>query len=452
MAEGAPRVAVVGDVTVDWMLLAPAGVGPSTLQTTYQWEVGGGAGVASQPGGAALIAALVTAAGDPCLDGQSPDGPTVPPDALVDPGYPTLPRTFAVWQPFPAALDDPRPAWRMAQFLGLQRPAEPTVACEHTPLSGTPDCVVVDDANLGFRDRPDAWPGWLGSAAARPRQVILRQAGRLAGGPLWQALVERCGDRLTVCCSVGDLRKEDAPIGQALSWERMGIEVVAAVRSREALRAARRVVVTVGLAGAVLVPRDGPATLIFDPLHQEGDWQRSRPGTPFGIGTTVAAALACAGTTDEPDWAGAIRRGLQAARAVHAGGFVAGGDGSAPALRFPLETAAAILAAEAPETPLETVEIQERPDWQIFSGVHSAQEAPLARRIVEAGEREACRRLPLERMGHWVSVDRTEIESMRSVREIIREYLAQPRPPRPLSLAVFGPPGAGKSFAIKQMA
>jgi hypothetical protein len=40
---------------------------------------------------------------------------------------------------------------------------------------------------------------------------------------------------------------------------------------------------------------------------------------------------------------------------------------------------------------------------------------------------------------------------MRSVRGIMREYLSQERPGRPLSLAVFGPPGAGKSFAIKQM-
>ncbi|HUZ03282.1 MAG TPA: AAA family ATPase [Thermomicrobiaceae bacterium] len=453
-ADDNPRIAVVGDVTVDWMVLAPSGVGPSTLQTTYQWEAGGGAGVASQPGGAALIAALVVAAGNERTDRLTSRGPAVPPDALVDPGYSGLPRTFAVWQPFPVALDEPRPAWRMAQFLGLQRPTESALQWERTPPSDDPACLMVDDANLGFRDRTDVWPACLVSAEARPKHVILRQANPLAAGPLWRALVEHCGDRLTVCCSVGDLRKEDAPIGQALSWERMGSEVVAAVRAREPFADAQRVIVTVGLAGAVLVPRTGPATLIFDPLHQEGDWHRSRPGTPFGIGTAVAASLAIAAAErpEDADWAGAVRRGLQAARVVHLGGFaLTGGDG-APALRFPLETAATLLGTDAPETPFETVEIWGRPEWQIFTSAVSEDYGPLARRIVEEGEREACHRLPLERMGRWVSVDRTEIESMRSVREIIREYLAQPRPPRPLSLAVFGPPGAGKSFAIKQMA
>lgn len=62
----------------------------------------------------------------------------------------------------------------------------------------------------------------------------------------------------------------------------------------------------------------------------------------------------------------------------------------------------------------------------------------------------------MERIGAWSSVDRMEIESIRSVRNIMAEYIAQykrgVRLERPLSIAVFGPPGAGKSFAIKQIA
>ncbi len=76
----------------------------------------------------------------------------------------------------------------------------------------------------------------------------------------------------------------------------------------------------------------------------------------------------------------------------------------------------------------------------------------LAKTIVLDGDSSVDLGLPVERMGAWVSVDRTEIEGVRSVRLIVDQYLSQKRQPRPLNLAVFGPPGSGKSFAVKQMA
>jgi SpoVK/Ycf46/Vps4 family AAA+-type ATPase len=72
------------------------------------------------------------------------------------------------------------------------------------------------------------------------------------------------------------------------------------------------------------------------------------------------------------------------------------------------------------------------------------------------GPEETLSGVPIEKIGNWSSVDRGEIESMRSVQNILSEYVTQytrgMRLDRPLSIAVFGPPGAGKSFAIKQMA
>jgi hypothetical protein len=64
--------------------------------------------------------------------------------------------------------------------------------------------------------------------------------------------------------------------------------------------------------------------------------------------------------------------------------------------------------------------------------------------------------VPLETFGAWSSVDRAEIENVRSIQAIIGEYVhayhSERRLSRPLSIAVFGPPGAGKSFAVKQLA
>lgn len=50
------------------------------------------------------------------------------------------------------------------------------------------------------------------------------------------------------------------------------------------------------------------------------------------------------------------------------------------------------------------------------------------------------------------TIDRAEIENFSSIRELIAEFLADPSPQRPLCFAVFGPPGSGKSYGVKQVA
>jgi hypothetical protein len=68
------------------------------------------------------------------------------------------------------------------------------------------------------------------------------------------------------------------------------------------------------------------------------------------------------------------------------------------------------------------------------------------------GPKEEDSRFPILEFGNLVTVDRNEIESYRSVRNLMREYLVKKDAKRPLSLAVFGPPGSGKSFGVKEIA
>jgi hypothetical protein len=65
-----------------------------------------------------------------------------------------------------------------------------------------------------------------------------------------------------------------------------------------------------------------------------------------------------------------------------------------------------------------------------------------------------------ERDKRMVVVDRQEIEGFRTLRNVIRSHLDQvyashrdsrSRVERPLSIAVFGPPGSGKSFAVRRI-
>ena len=60
--------------------------------------------------------------------------------------------------------------------------------------------------------------------------------------------------------------------------------------------------------------------------------------------------------------------------------------------------------------------------------------------------------MPVGEFGALLTADRREIEGFRSIQNLIGEYCSLARPPRPLSIAVFGPPGSGKSFAVTQIA
>ncbi|MCD0458165.1 AAA family ATPase [Roseiconus lacunae] len=61
---------------------------------------------------------------------------------------------------------------------------------------------------------------------------------------------------------------------------------------------------------------------------------------------------------------------------------------------------------------------------------------------------------PVAVIGDMILVDRQAIESFRNVANLVRthiEAVKSGRSSRPLSIAVFGPPGSGKSFGIKQV-
>lgn len=59
---------------------------------------------------------------------------------------------------------------------------------------------------------------------------------------------------------------------------------------------------------------------------------------------------------------------------------------------------------------------------------------------------------PLGVFGKLSTYDRREMEHYRSLHTLLKDYLSSVSPPRPLSFAVFGPPGAGKSFGVKEVA
>jgi hypothetical protein len=163
------------------------------------------------------------------------------------------------------------------------------------------------------------------------------------------------------------------------------------------------------------------------------------------------------GLTDEGELAliEAVKRGLAGARAAHLGGFVVERGREVSAEPFPVAAVAAALADDAPA--FASVVYRPAAGASILAQTYSEQAlAGVAAETALTGTSGLPPGIPVESIGSWASVDRLEIESLRSVRNIMQEYVEQrlhgDHGRQPLSVAVFGPPGAGKTFAVRQLA
>jgi len=99
-------------------------------------------------------------------------------------------------------------------------------------------------------------------------------------------------------------------------------------------------------------------------------------------------------------------------------------------------------------------ELKDLESWSILNEKYGRDRLDLietAKRIVIYGEQEILNEVPSCKYGALQTVDRMEIESYRAIVNLLKKY-AKDKDTRPLSLAVFGFPGSGKSFGIKQIA
>ena len=446
-------VVVTGDVTIDWLLLSQAPSRHGTLDFIWMWGGDFACRQLASAGGAASHAEIlrhtVRAAG---LDDVDIVGARVPPEALASPRHPGYAHTFAEITGFPQAVDDQgATAWRIAEFKGTDPARTPPVA-DARPAPAVVDTVLIVDHAIGYRDH---FPDLGDLLAAGPANVVWQTGAPLAGSPLADLLLNEHADSLTVLTSSDELRKSGLQVGYSLSWERMTEEIVAAVRSHP-IAGARRVVVVVGASGAVIVDRDGDDVLVFDPRSQEGDWSQRYPGVGAGYGRCLDAAVTLQLTTGgEHGLVGAVQRGLGAARAAHIAGFQIDGDRDRQESPFPLDAVAAALERDA----TEFASVVYRPDRgasilaQTYAGTSLTD---VAARAAVDGVRGLPYGIPVETVGAWSSIDRTEIENLRGIRNILSEYVQQELRGGhlrvPLPITVFGPPGAGKTFAVRQMA
>ncbi len=444
-------IVVTGDVTIDWLLLSHAPRRDAALDFNWMWGGDYSCRALASSGGAAshadILRRTVKIGG---LEHINVVGARVPRAALASPRHPSYPHTFADIEQFPRKVGGRcGTAWRIAEFKGTDRARRrPPVAPPPTQV----DTVLIVDHAIGYRDDFPDLPDLL---AASPGAVVWQTGAPLAASPLASLLLGEHADRLTVLTSSDELRKAGLQVGYPLSWERLTEEILAAVRAHS-LAQALRVIVIVGAAGAVIVERDGADVLVFDPRVQEGDWGARYPGVGAGYGRCLDAAVTLELTEGREDGlVDAVKRGLAAARAAHVAGFQVDGDRDRPQSPFPLGAVAVALSGDGEGF----ASIVYRPDRGTSILAQTYGDTSMGRVAATAavhGPTSLPFGIPVEAVGAWSSVDRTEIESLRSVRNILDEYIQQElrgaRGGVPLPIAVFGPPGAGKTFAVRQLA
>lgn len=465
-------VVVAGDVIYDWNVARESAEAKS-------------AHASFQAGGAALLRDLVAK-----IAAWPPDGLAAPADVLPKQGprrpCPTDGRfnqSFAVWSRRPQTKDekDDDEVWRVEEFLGLQRSeggsAQPALGgTQEAPERA--DLVALHDANLGFRDREELWPRAIMEPGAAPPWVLLRTVQPIAGGPLWKRL-EPFAEKTIVVIRIDDLRLGGMHVTRELSWERTAQDLLGELCANQQLARCAHVVVSFTTAGALVLSRapegDGErdCRLVFDPAAMERMWNEQHPGGMIGGVTALTAGIAREVMREpgRPDVHRGVRRGIRAMRTLDLEGY---DEERHPhgefSVGYPLGRVARELCQE--EDPDEEAPFAEAPvsgrspshpsparifggreePWTILEDRHREDLPALARRMVEEGAERALPEVPRGEFGDLVTFDRDEIEGLQSIRTLIHQYAQRERPARPLSIAVFGPPGAGKSWSVKQVA
>lgn len=499
------RILVAGDVCLD--VLSVPMPGTCSLSNGLNWRLNGGLQTHYIPGGAMLLARFVF-----CAVGYPVAGPVLPlPEALIKNAKDSSPLTDSLLERLTrqdvvhsmlslcsettGQGKEKKTQWRMFQLNGFSGPDEGAPDSSPQLQGDQPDIdmIILDDSGNGFRQNEPLWPLALREDRT-PACVVHKlhrplpgvgsdEKGKTCENALWQRVQSNHKEQSVVIIDVNDLRMAGAAISRGLSWEKTALEILWQLRGDtrfSALRDCRHLIIRLGLDGALCYHNFGhekppEVRLIYDPQSVEDGFVGGRKSGMVGLGSAFTAWLSASIYTHAPEaWrttsktekdreteqivalSAAVRFGLTAARRLFLAGF--GSADRAPA--YPGSEAFSDLEKEAAlfgeiSVPVFSHATESDPyKWTILDTLF-----PAGSKLEEVSEKslkqDKVKELVPVPMGIFKKLrtyDRFEIEAYRSICTIMREYLENPAPKRPLSIAVFGPPGSGKSFGVQQVA
>lgn len=509
MSDSLPRIVVAGDVTIDWLAYSVpprdrppmadevgSAEGEAEELPLANWQFYEGTEMVAREGGAMHLANCIRAAVDEPVAAHVLERP------ITDIPFDEVIHSIVELAKFPLSTapehqEDEKKVYRVRRLRGFCGPREGEVTLPPIPKDDpNAEVVVLDDAGNGFRGFDEAWPLALRTEGKRPI-VILKMSRPVGSGALWQHVRKIDPGHLLGIVNADDLRVEEGvDISRGLSWERTATDLLWQLSSNPRLRGlanCRNLIVRFGVEGAVFysqTPGRVRACLFYDPEMVEGGFRSRCEGKMLGLTNAFVAVITAhvAETRSLERVYEAIPRAIRRSRRVYLRGF--GRDrgaieypgreclgpspeeaavddeekmlGRVAEVRIPVlerengeDTPEKKSDAEGEKAPARALDEENPADpgyWCILDELRGTGLEEAAYSIVLTGNLKALENVPVATIGDLRTADRAEMEGFRTIRRLILQYVRRPKVKRPLCLAVFGPPGSGKSFGVKQVA
>lgn len=493
-------ILVTGDVCIDWNILTNR----SSDRHNF-WKSEGEWALAKPEGGAAFLLGRII---DETCKGIADIFCRIFKEEYLQSDE--IDHLYTVWKEYDV---DKEKAIRIQQYLGFKSrhsiyPFRKDMEELKNKCDGKEvEILIIDDKRFGFRgsekdenkiDQRLYWPDF-----SKPNLIILRMARDLCKGELWQNLIAKTeySNKLIAVFTATDLRHAEVRVSRELSWEQTISDVMKALTSKEleSTRNCKYVLVSFDAVGLLIwCPKDSTLNVIYTPNLMEGQDQSAIEGHINGhTYCFISALIYYIAKKENPDYNNLITIlkesaciGIHAMNELYSKGFFVKEPykeekyNNENPLYLSISSSVdvvknAVIAGfkalkESSMADKNTKEEAVKAWEKSYSAIAHIEELSIekvlskgfsildhfsternAKDILEKGIDKAMTGVPVCKFNDLIVIDREEIESLYSMRNVILEYDKKRKnnlSAQPLSLSVFGPPGSGKSFAVKQLA
>jgi DNA polymerase III delta prime subunit len=357
------------------------------------------------------------------------------------------------------------------------------------------DFLIIHDGGNAFRGQKELKNIWKNKQILKNIDTVFLKLfapiKKYEKTEIWKNVLKDKTKKLIILTTMQDLRLCGAQIGKGLSWEKLLQDFMWQIENNQDLSILKKcqcAIIRIGFEGAlVYFPNSRDILLVYDHQRVEGSFEEEFPGQILAKTSIITAIISAKIIADrinklsshgEPTDDEAIKeivktnipKAFRVLRELHIRGYEKelehfGFSTSMETVtnrifsqkKYAVDTDNPFTSFEENITKYnETLKKGLNPrKWTIINHTRTKSYGAIAyqytRKEVLSVDDKHSPDFPVYRMGDLITVDRMEIESYQNVRKLMKEYLSNDSHKSPLSIAVFGPPGSGKSFAIKEL-